>query len=452
MPTVNEVAEMIASLLHVYDEHEKDLSASPGFVSRQDDTLALIAGDFAQALRGGVRNDRAAVASVLSSANVRANLVPLLREMGTAINSRAAKNGTIDRIWQDLYDHMHANSLKWKSRNLTLGNVTVGGSNVGNGSVVRLYIDENGYEMEGWWPDVYTLKCERDARQTGTKGVEYFQLDGRAESLDAAVRTGSGLGTGPNIVTLTSRDSQRYLRNPAWTDHTSTAAVGSPAAPTVLGAWTPTSSLSNFRIDYDIVYRAFAEPGETKNVSIRFNSADTLTQDVVTTGNGRFDPDTPYVIAVPIYRRDSCDRNCVITFGGVSRTYALTSQTNSTWALVYLLATPGQNYWPKNFNANTFNASFQMTGGSTGTFHLGPVIVSPFTRVGARGDARRGRGAMGHYLSVIGGPTPFVKGDLFTITDTEPSPRDGENQHWLAWSGRGYGPHDSSASSSFDDL
>lgn len=451
MPTVNDVAEQIAFLLNVYDEHEKDLSASPGFVSRQNSALADINGDFAQALRSGLRNDRAAVASIISSANVRANLTALLREMGTAINTPASKSGAIDAIWEALYDYMHANSLKWKTRNLTLGSPTAGGSNVGDGSVVRLATDENGYVMEGWWPDVYTLTCERDARQTGQKGVEYFKLEGRAESLDAAVRTGSGLRTGPNIATVTSHDSQRYIRNPAWTQFTSTAAVGSPAAPTALTAWTPSSSLSNFRIDYDIVYKAFAEPSETVNVSIQFNAVDTLTQDVVITGNGRFDPNTPFIVSVPVYRRSSCDRNLVITFGGVSRTYAVSGQTNSTWALVHLVATAGANNWPKNFNSNTMNLSFQMTGGTTGTCHLGPVVVAPFTRVGARGDTRRGRGAMGHYLAIQSGPTPFVKGDLFTLTDTEPSPRNGENQHWLAWAGRGYGPHDSAASSAFAD-
>lgn len=51
-------------------------------------------------------------------------------------------------------------------------------------------------------------------------------------------------------------------------------------------------------------------------------------------------------------------------------------------------------------------------------FTVDDLIFAPFARVGSYGDTREGRGSMGIYMAILGGSTPFVKGDEFTASDS----------------------------------
>lgn len=451
-PDFANVAEQTAFRVDIWDELEKDCSGSPGYVSREESALNDVQGLFAQAARSGMRNDRAVIGGVLGRENVAQNLLPYLRQFAVAIASPEASNaereGARDAIWEDLYDHMHANALTVNSREFVFGAPAAGGSNVGTGTCVRLTDDEEGYDLEGWWPDTYTAKCVQDARQTGAAHEEVFELNGTTAAIDELKRTGSGLVTGVRVKSVNAKDSAAYVKNPSWNQFTGTAVAGAPAVPTALTSWSGYAALANFQNDLDITYRA--TPFDSTSASIRFLTNETLSQDLVTVGRARFDLNTPYYVDVAVYRRDSCDGTLTITLGGVSRAVTMTTLANNAWTRVRLVATPGANCWPANFNANGLTLSFVLSARTTGSLHLDDLIFAPFTRIGAGRDARSGRGSMGTYVLFLGGVTPFVVGDTFTLTDTVGATR-GVNQYWCAVGNQGYLPHTTGGTETWAD-
>jgi hypothetical protein len=407
------------------------------YAGRDDTLLAGLSGTFASGAERSIMADRAALASLLDGRRIREAHDQWMRQIGHAIATPNTKAGTLEQIWSDLYDYMHANTLTVESRNFTFGSVSAV-TGTGNGTMIRCSVDERGYNLEGWWPDVYTATCESDGRIVGRLHKEQFVLRGRTQSFDTLNPTNSGLVT-PPIQALSAEDSKRLVQNPSWNDYTSTAVAGAPAAPTALPGWTPTGSLSNLTIDLDITYRT--TPGDSRSASLRFSTSDTITQDLTATKNAQFSPDVPYLVGIAVYRRDSCDRNIVLSLGAVSRTVAGTTWTNGTWTRIWLVATPGANNWLRGFNQNTMTLVITQSGGTTGTFHVDDLIVAPMTRVGAGTDTRFGRGSMGHYVAFVGGSTPFKKGDTFTFTDTENGGTiAGYHQHLFGRSFRGYLP------------
>lgn len=447
-PNFANVAEQIAFRVDIWDELEKDTAAASGYVDVEESALNDVQGRLAQAAKDWILQDRRRIAAVLDRANVRAGLEPYLRQMAIAINAaQAAETAGLDDIWEKLYDYMVANSQTVNSAEFSYGSPSAGGSNVGTGSLVRLTEDEQGYDLEGWWPDTYTATCEEDARQTGRAHDERFRIEGLAPASDALKRTGSGLDSGL-IAGANGNVSARYVRNPSFDRFTGSAVAGAPAVPTALDAWSGYSSLSNFQNDLDITYRA--TPGASTSASIRFLTNETLEQDLVAVNGTRIDLDTPYYVDVAVYRRDSCDGTLTLALGGVSRAVTMTTLNDTAWNIVRLVATPGANCWARNFNANSLTLSFVLSARTTGSLHLDDITFAPFTRIGAGNDTRRGRGAMGTYVVFRGGATPWVAGDTYSFADTVGGTR-AVNQHWFGWGERGYLPHTTGGTETWAD-
>lgn len=444
-PDFDNVAEQIAFRIDVFDEFEKDTNGVSGYVAIEEAALNDIEGVLAQPARNSLIVDRQQLAAVLSQENIRNALVPYLRQMAVAINSPDANtNAGVESIWEDLYDYMAATPETVLSRQFTYGAPSAGGSNTGNGSLIRLTVDEEGFDLEGWWPDVYTATCIRDARQTGSSGDEVWQIEGTDAALDELKRTGSGLvKKDVQIKALTGRDAVRYLRNPSFNLYTGDdPAVGSPDSPTAISGWTTTSgNFTNVLIDLDTVYRATT--GDPANASIRFNGNDGISQDLVAQGI-QLDFEVPYVVRVRVYRRASCDGTLTIALGAVSRAVTMSTLTDDAWNNVDLVATPGANNWPANFNQNALTFSLTLASRTTGSCNADDITIHPFTRIGRGNDQRRGRGSMGTYVAFVGGSTPWTKGDTFTMTDTEVG---AVNQEHFARAHLGYLPHADSSPS-----
>jgi hypothetical protein len=77
------------------------------------------------------------------------------------------------------------------------------------------------------------------------------------------------------------------------------------------------------------------------------------------------------------------------------------------------------------------------------------IHIFPFQLIGGAG--REGRGAMGQYMVVMAGRTPWLVGDNFTFTDT-PNATRGINQVWgSVFPGYGYLPHNNAAGETIAD-
>jgi len=79
-----------------------------------------------------------------------------LKDYGKLINvSETDDKGLLKRIYQYMID----NSLDVNSRGISYGAVSAGGSNVGDGTVQRLTVDENNEPLEHCHVELKTLTC-----------------------------------------------------------------------------------------------------------------------------------------------------------------------------------------------------------------------------------------------------------------------------------------------------
>ena len=428
-PNFANIGEYYAFVCEQFNDVEQFTSpASTGYVDKEASIIQDVDSDFSASMLANLSRNRSFLAAFLDPGNVRANLDPAMAQFGKTIGSTKADT---ESIFLDLYDYMVSNSQDVNSRALTYGSVSAGGGNTGNGQFLRLTVDENNYNLEGWFADTYTATVVEDARQNGVNFEEVWELEGTDITKDELQRTGTGLFE--ILRSQSERDSERYIKNPGFELYqVTTPTAGSETTPTEITGWTVTTALSNFRLSVDQLYRT--PPGSSTSISLRFMDNDTITQDLVAVNATRIDPDTPYYLAAPIYREGSCDGTLTITLGGVNRAVTMSTLTNGAWNLVPLLSSPGQNYWPANFNQNSLSVSFALASRTTGTFYIDGLQFFPWILVG--GGARRGRGGMGTYVLPISGATAYVKGDTQTFTDSE-STR-GINQYWTAMSGFGY--------------
>lgn len=440
-PDWDDVTEMISFYIDVPDTHE---AQGATLIARIESARNDTEGYWAQEARGSLLDFEDAVAEVLTEEFLTDMLESLLHQLGVAISSAHA-GINVDMVWADTYDYCIDNAKTVKTRNFTFGTPSLPSANTGDGEVIRITVDEQGEPLEGWWPDTYTLTCTRAAGQTGEKHVEYFKLEGTDKAGTELSRT----GTGPileNIRSLNARDSKRYVKNPSF--NTYSGAASPPANPTTVSGWTVGSAWTNFNISTAITYRS--TPGESINASLEFIADDYIKQDLIDQAKARIDPDTPYLCGPAVYRADTATGTLTIRLsdatlsGGISRAVDVSTLADDAWTRCWIIATAGQNNWAKNFaRVNDLTLSFTMASLATGTVHLDDTVFHELVRVGAASDSRRGRGAMGQYLAVVGAPTPWVKEDSASWTDSAVG---AVNQEYFCRAERGYLPSDANPS------
>lgn len=440
-PNFANIMEQIAFRNDQWDELEKTTSATTtGYVDIETNTLTDLELDFTGAVVASIEADRDALAAVLDPGNIRAGLDPFFLQVGQAINSTAVDP---EEIFLDTYDHMITNSQSVNSRAQTYGTPSAGGGNVGNGQFLRLTEDENSENMEGWFVDVFAATVDDDARQLGISFEEVFRLRGTEIAKDELKRTGTGVDE--NLRCQSERDSLRFLKNPGFEIVGGTQpTASSEVEPTSIDGWTVTTALSNFLVSVDVLYRT--PPGGTTSISLKFVGNDTITQDTVDVNGTRYDPDTPYYFSVPTFRNASATGNIVIAHGSISRTISLATLTSGVWSLVPLLSTPAANYFYENFKQNALSASIQINTLAVGTVYVDALQLFPFQLIAA--GARLGRGALGQYMLAISGAIAYVKGDVFTFTDSETG---AVNQEYFTHAGYGFLPHNNAGAETIPD-
>lgn len=434
------VAEMLSFRTDIWDELEKDAAtASTGFVATTEALRNDLEGDFAFAAIDNLEAERAALGSILGSEGIRAGLEPIVQQLGVAIGSPNAGQALED-VWTDLYDYFIDNAQSIEDDAPTYGTPSAASGNTGNGEIIRCTVDENGYNLAGWWADSYTIECTADGRTTGDAEVATFKVFGTDAEGDEVDRTGTGL-LEEGIPSLNARSSQSLVQNPSFSDFVGTANVALSAS-TDLPGWTFDTSAANFIPNQAITYRPEPGGGDNASTSLELTDNDGISQDLVSVNGASFDFDRPYVFGVAVYGKNSDDSTAEIRLctsalnDGIANTVA---SPDGSWSRLWLVATPAANNWPENFNLNTLTLYLNRSSGTTGSLIFDDIIAAPMTRIGAFDDSRSGRGSMGQYIAVVGGTTAWVKGDKFTWTDSSASR--GVNTYWIRAGNLGYLPN-----------
>ncbi len=403
--------------------------------------VAATKGDWSSGILNGWASFRAQVSSALSLNTVRAALDSIMLTYGKFINSPESDPIRIFR--KDLYQYFVDNSLTVTERGFTFGTPAAGGSNVGDGVVNRLNIDENGFDLDEQTADVKTITCVADEHSGTQEHQEQFEIRGQERNIDfLSLKGGTGQpGDRPvaRLTALSCRDSQSYIQNPSFTNSALnyTAGLATPTAVTDITGWT-LDSVTGVQLDRNITYRD--SEGETNPASLRFNNVNRSAEQnlnvrraqVRETGIGGLGQELePFYVQIAIYRESSADGTLTLTFGNVTAAVDVTTLNDGAWN-VHRIAV-GQNSFYKAWNKEDPLLKVALASNTTGNILIDDVIVAPFQRFD------------GGYYAIVGGATPFLRDDVFTATDTVTEV--GELQKWFVRGGYGHLPSTSGAPS-----
>lgn len=365
------------------------------------------------------------VASAGIFAANRANLVGFLKQAGPALQNQFTEYGKVlgyagnafNQQFANVFRDYSTNTKAVQSRGFVFGSPAAGGSNHGNGTIIRLNVDEWGNVLENQTSDAKIARCTKDATSTASFQNENFTLEGATAGRDALEEYGSGktvaAGGGLNLIAISALNSSSYgVNNASFSTTTPAAAITNPTALTDLPNWTVAGSTftsTNFQVsrsdgtagtDY---YRGFQ--GDTTPVAIKASpNSWTLSQNLTLNG-AKFLRGGCYYFHVAVCRRSSADGTFTFTVGNSTVSVDLTTLANDTWALLKIAVTKATYY--KNFGSPSVAMTIGRSGGSTGTVDFDDVTVGAFQRFD------------GGFYALVGGPVGFQVEDTFTFTDTE---------------------------------
>jgi len=386
-------------------------------ITKYDAVIAANLGDITEEVAANMRAHRSALSNLLSPEAVRGVLTGPLREWALAIGAPEGRGISIQRALFRLQEYFVANSKSLNAREFTLGSVTAGGSNTGTGTIYRLNVDHDDYPLEGGHAEVKTFTCRQDQLQVEV-GEEVFEVAGAVSKNDFLAVTGSGpLGS---LAALTTRASEAYLNNPSFsqvggTAPTAGSEVTCVGSDTVTG-WTLTT-YANAKTSVDVVYRDRVSTPSAQRISVKFTDNNKITQTFSTGKRPQWKQRVPYFVKVAVYRKTSATGNIILTFGGSSRTVALSSLSDDAWNEVVL--TLDKRCYHKNFSTDNPVLSVEYaSAGASKIVHLDDIVVSEMALVNGR------------WWAIVGGATPFKRLDSFTFTDTVNATR-GKDSYWL---------------------
>ena len=391
LPTEAEIKTQTANGVKIANETRKFLNVNATNYAGLKDT-------FLQALEGP-NTDR--TANALAQLELRLDaalkggrelILPLL-ETYCQVIGRPVPQGNADAVFDALYDHMVANTLRVTSRQFSYGVPAAGGSNTGSGVLNRLTKDENNFDLEAQTADAKTVVCRSDYRNGVEQGREVFEIRGGASLFGDSWIQIEGSGRIGTLTGLTGTDSGQFIGNPSF----STLASGSVGSPT-LSAWTQSGT---FQLDGTNYYRKLN--GETTPYALQYG-ANGYVQQSLDDRRIRVNPRVPMYCQAAWNREVGAgDGTLTLTLGNKTASVVLAAQTG--WQILRIAL--DDDCWYKNWKKNDALLKIDLASRTTGTVLVDDVIVAPMQLFN------------GGWYAVVGGATPFLRDDVFTFTDTE---------------------------------
>lgn len=363
--------------------------------------------DVDQGEKIAILSQRALVAGILSAGRTLLDpcLLQLSRAMGYPQTDPLA-------VFPILYRYMATNQGSLQSppkvtqRGFSRGSFTAGGSNQGNGTVLRMTVDRYGFPLEADAPDVLNLECVSDANAGTNPGAEQLRVTG-LPFRDALSRYQAGvnsIGVGnqieaKNLVGVTGDSTQTLIQNPSLSGFSGTGATSSFA----LQGWTQASGLAaSCSIDTTNYYRRSnveTTPGALKaTATVSFTT---------TIPAGQLNATLAYML------QGACN------FSIGSGTGSVRLQVGTAIDVTVSSGVSGWNLIRPTINKNLYYTNFATTSQITvtltitvsgGTFILvDDLLMQPF------------QNTAGKLLWAVGGATNWVVGDRGTITDSVPT-------------------------------
>lgn len=382
------------------------ISASPNYVTVENTLSDSLYPDHAAALSAAMRGSRSALAGMLGVTRGEAEFGPLLLTYARVLG---VPETDAQRVIDEVYRHFIDQSYTVQSRGISYGSVSAGGSNVGTGTLHRLTKDANSHDIESVYCEAKTARCIADEHSGATKHEETFELRGAALLRDDIENTNSGfIGT---ARALSGLSTSSFLSNPSF----DVIGGGSDSSPDSFSGW-DADTIADFQRTTAAYYRDYA--GATDPGSLVFE-ADNGIEQALSTRAVQWNPNVPVYVQCAVMRVSSCNGTLTLTLGNSSASVSMSSLTNNQWAILKLPLTSA--LWHENWNDTDLTLRIALSGRSTGQAYVDDVIFGPMTRFGAQ--------VTGTWVAIVGGPTPFLREDVFTFSDTDGGT--GKNQRWL---------------------
>lgn len=384
-------------------------------IDMQDTANQSFLGDYVAQKAGALQAARDAIAAAVVGGAAVYRWT--LRDYGQYLNVPETDPGTIlDRI----YDDYHANNKRVMSRGFTFGSPAAGGSNYGNGVVVRLNLDENGYVLENQVADAKYAECIRDANNGASKWEETFEIRGGSAAKDQLEITGSGKKGNLNAI---SARTGNILKNPSFSQ---TSPAGPSTSLTAITSWTSDVTVSTTYYDsiggtgVNGYYRDYQ--GDTTPLALRIKGDVVLSQNLESQ-RSVFSENVPYLVQLAWRRKAGATGTLTMRLGNQSVSATIGSGTNDVWNI---LRFTGTQCWFKNFDKAGLTFSIETTTLAVSNVDVDDVIIAPMTKFDGSWYAFTGTPATGN-------PTQWMKFDTFSWTDTELGEGYGVIQKFFCW-------------------
>lgn len=389
-----------------------------------DNWIALLAAVEAEAEPGIYRpiglareagQSRALMSALVRGARMDAMLQPVIFDFGKVIESPYADRRA---VMADIYEYCHDNSITVPSRNITYGTPANVGTPVGNGTIRRLTVDWNAYELEACRVETKTFRCISDQNNGGLRHGEVFQVYGEQLSLDALKLLVFGSGV---LGTVAARHAGGGAGG-SLCRNSSFDALNATGEPT---AWDVTGTVQSSAT----YYRDF--PGATAPVSCRMSTGATLSQKIKNAAR-TLDSERPHALRVMVNATThTASGQLIIRMGAHSKTVADVSALGAGWQEV--IVDLNENCWFQNFNEDEMDISIEWSG--TNDLLVDDLIFTALDVID------------GTFWLPIGGTTPWMADDKISVADTggDPAVNGGIRNYWTYLAGLGYFPHDNGA-------
>lgn len=374
------------------------------------------------------RQVRSGVSSLLDQSVARAVAEAVLYEYAPKLTAGLGANySTTQQLARALYEYFASVPTTVKSRAITYGAASAGGSNVGNYSVSRLTVDENNYPLEGCTVETKVLRCRQDRNTGAQQHAEVFEVLGAPRSQDNLLRASYGSGdTRQTVVAMHagSTTGGSLLNNSTFSAYSATS------TPKFSG-WTETAGGASLSQDTTNFYRS--APGSSTDASLKITGGGgtvTITQTLDQMRVQSIDFSRPYLLRVMLNKTVGTAAGGTVTITcGSQSTNVTIAALGANWQ--ELVIPIGQNHWPKRFNQNGFSVTISWASSTSGFLLVDDVIFAPWTLVD------------GTYWSIRPTATTVTNcltDDRFTCVDTGGAPATAKLQYWWWLAGFGYLP------------
>lgn len=422
-PSRAELEAQFRNIVHVMEElrelAEVDATNLVGLI---DTVEQAIESDFAVGIASGMTALRNAYSATFGAA--KQSLDSHFEDWRKFIVLSEASQGDTQGIITDIFNDWIRNNITINSRDFVYGTPTAA-SGVGDGTIARLTVDSEGFDLEGIQQDVKTFICTQDANSGSRKSQERFRITSKSAPKDGieSPETSSLLGTGIDTTQNSVHSDDSELLNAGFDQLT-----GTEALPESISNWVSDTPVIGDGTDFtfdstNIFLPAFDDNDVRRALNIKLTR--TLTQKINVKGTS-LNRNGAYYLQIAFNRTvGTASGTLEIHLGNQSNSVAVSAQSGYNALAVAIDA----DSWFKNFNEEDLDIKVVWTR-TSGELLVDDILFVPFLFPDGTGYViRPGQ------IPYLAGATIGQGGKKFTVTDTAST---AVLSYWMA---RLYGRH-----------